>query len=235
MTAGAAADDEARVEAFGDSALLVRFGERIDPTLNARAHELAAELEAFRSSDGRFGQPVAAHASVLVPFDPLAVERDEAVTTVASLAREVAAGAVGAGGWSAGSSAGRLVEIPVRYGGDDGPDIDAVAEFAGLKASDVVELHAAAEYRVWFLGFAPGFGYLGPLANELVVPRLPTPRERVPAGSVGIAGPQTAVYPLAMPGGWRLIGRTDTPMWDVRRDPPALLAPGDRVRFVPLG
>ncbi len=129
---------------------------------------------------------------------------------------------------------GRLVEIPVRYGGPDGPDLSEVAERLGLDVEAVVRAHAARTYRVYLLGFVPGFAYLGTLPQRLVLPRRPTPRPTVPPGSVGIAATQTAVYPVATPGGWHLIGRTDLPLWDPEADPPARLAPGDRVRFVPI-
>ena len=129
---------------------------------------------------------------------------------------------------------GRLVEVPVRYGGADGPDLDEVARLHDLRAEDVVEIHAGAEYDAFFLGFAPGFAYLGPLPASIVTPRLDVPRPRVPAGSVAIAGAQTAVYPTETPGGWRLIGRTDARLWDASRQEPALIRPGDRVRFVPI-
>lgn len=123
---------------------------------------------------------------------------------------------------------GAEVVIPVRY---DGPDLDLVAETAGLTAAEVVELHAGASYRVAFCGFAPGFAYLTGLPEPLRQPRLDSPRTRVPAGSVGVAGEYTAAYPRATPGGWRLVGRTDAPLFDPRRAAPALLTPGDRVRF----
>jgi KipI family sensor histidine kinase inhibitor len=221
-----------RIEVFGDAAVLVTFGASPDEASNRRAHALAAAVESLRRDDRRYGRAVPAQASVLVPFDPLAVPAAEARETLASLAG--AAARDSARDAAAEPPARPLIEIPVRYGGADGPDLAPVAELLGLRPGDVVELHAGSVYRVRFLGFAPGFGYLGPLAPELEVPRLATPRERVPAGSVGIAGDGTAVYPFELPGGWRLLGRTEAPMWDVQRDPPALLAPGDRVRFVPL-
>ena len=219
-----------RVEGLGDSALLVTFGETIDVALNRRAHDLAAAVDRLRGSDERFGRAVPAYASVLVPFDSLAVDPDEARQVVARLLEE------GPGDVASPASEphGEVVEIPVRYGGADGPDLADVAALHDLSPSEVVDLHAGTEYRVYFLGFAPGFGYLGPLPARIATPRLAAPRERVPAGSVGIADAQTGVYPFALPGGWRIIGRTDAPMWDLGRESPALLRPGDRVRFVPI-
>jgi KipI family sensor histidine kinase inhibitor len=125
---------------------------------------------------------------------------------------------------------GRTVEVPVVY---DGPDLADVAEISGLTAAELIEAHTGAEHIVDFLGFAPGFAYLS--GSPLDVPRLAAPRAAVPAGSVAVAGRQSAVYPSASPGGWRLIGRTDLAVWDVRREPPALFEPGDRVRFVRVG
>jgi KipI family sensor histidine kinase inhibitor len=126
--------------------------------------------------------------------------------------------------------AGAVVELPVRY---DGPDLAAVAALSGLAEDEVVRRHAAAELVVAFCGFAPGFAYLTGLPAELQVPRRETPRTAVAAGSVGLAGEFTGVYPRRSPGGWQLIGRTDAQLWDADRDPPALLAPGTRVRFAP--
>ncbi len=128
----------------------------------------------------------------------------------------------------------RHVEIPVCYGGEFGPDLAEVCAMHGMTAAQVVELHASVEYLVYFLGFVPGFAYLGELPKELVTPRLATPRKRVPAGSVGIAGNQTGVYPFATPGGWRLIGRTPVKMFRVDREGLSLLSLGDRVRFTPI-
>jgi inhibitor of KinA len=206
----------------------VTLGDRIDVEINRRAHLLATAVDGLRAADPRLGRPVTGYASVLVPFDPLeldaaAVEAIVAPSVEAALAADATA-----------QAGGRLVAIQARYGGEDGPDLDEVAEMHGLRPAAVIDLHADATYRVFMLGFAPGFAYLGPLPVELVTPRRATPRERVPAGSVAIAGEQTAVYPSATPGGWRLIGRTDRRMWDLRRRPPALLRPGDSVRFEPI-
>ena len=127
----------------------------------------------------------------------------------------------------------RLMTIPVIYGGEDGPDLANVALHSGLTEQQVVELHASVEYVVWFLGFQPGFPYLGGLPERLAMPRHAEPRLRVPAGSVGIGGAQTGVYPLATPGGWQLLGRTPLALFDPLRQEPVLLRAGDRVRFVP--
>jgi inhibitor of KinA len=128
----------------------------------------------------------------------------------------------------------RHVEIPVCYGGEYGPDLKDVAAMHGITPEKVIELHCSAEYLVYFLGFAPGFGYLGELPEALVTPRLATPRKKVPAGSVGIAGNQTGVYPFETPGGWRLLGRTPLAMFRADREELSLLSIGDRVRFAPI-
>ena len=215
-----------RIEPLGDAALLVTLGPRPDPGLTARAHRLAAAVELAGAGHAAIGRPVPAHASVLVPFDPLALDSDELENLLrATLAREDAPPRP--------DDDADPLEIPVAYGGADGPDLDELAAARGLRPSDVIERHAAARFRVLFLGFAPGFAYLGGLPPALATPRRPTPRERVPAGSVAIAGEHSAVYPLAMPGGWNLIGRTDTTLFDAQRDPPTPLRPGRIVRFVP--
>ncbi|KNC94613.1 5-oxoprolinase subunit PxpB [Trabulsiella odontotermitis] len=127
----------------------------------------------------------------------------------------------------------RYVEIPVVYGGNAGPDLGVVAQHSGLTEKQVVELHASVEYVVWFLGFQPGFPYLGGLPEPLITPRRAEPRLSVPAGTVGIGGAQTGIYPLETPGGWQLIGHTSQRLFDPDRAEPALLRPGDVVRFIP--
>ncbi|HZZ10686.1 MAG TPA: 5-oxoprolinase subunit PxpB [Paraburkholderia sp.] len=130
---------------------------------------------------------------------------------------------------------GREVEIPVQYGGEFGPDLHAVADHTGLTVREVVQRHAAGEYVVFFLGFQPGFAYMGGLEQALHAPRKASPRLEVPAGSVGIGGEQTGIYPAVSPGGWQLIGRTEIALFDPARRPPTLLQPGDRVRFTIAG
>jgi KipI family sensor histidine kinase inhibitor len=219
------------VTAFGDEAVLVTLGDRIDRATNRHVRRVAAALAQERAHGLPIGAPVVAYASLLVPFDLGGLSPDKirvAVSGVVARVNEEPADA-------APEPIGRLVEIPTRYGAADGEDLDDVATQVGLSPAAVVELHASTEYEVYMLGFAPGFAYLGVLPEALAVPRRPTPRSRVPAGSVAIAERQTAVYPAVTPGGWNLIGHTDLTLWDVERDPPALLAPGDRVRFVPIG
>ncbi|WP_313355553.1 5-oxoprolinase subunit PxpB [Kosakonia cowanii] len=127
----------------------------------------------------------------------------------------------------------RAIEIPVVYGGEAGPDLAHVADHCGMSEKQVVELHTSIEYRVWFIGFQPGFPYLGGMPEALTTPRRAEPRISVPAGSVGIGGAQTGIYPLASPGGWNLIGRTDLTLFNPRLAEPSLLRPGDTLRFIP--
>ena len=220
-----------QVEPFGDAAVLAVLGDRASAALAGWAGMAATEIERRRRETPGVGRPVPAHATVLVPFDPLAIDRD-AVTALVRSAVEAAVAGAPSGDHAEGDTA--PIEIPVRYGGDDGPDLRNVADRLGLGPAAVIELHASARYRVLFLGFAPGFGYLGGLPQALVVPRRPTPRERVTAGSVAIAGEATAVYPRSMPGGWNLIGRTDAVLFDPTSSRPATLAAGAVVRFVPI-
>lgn len=216
-----------RIERFGDAALLVVLGDRVDATVNGRVHRLAARLGVRAAHTGGLGAPVPAYSSVLLPFDPLVLE-EAAVRDMIAVALDAEDGP------SMPVDRAEVVSVPVRYGGSDGPDLAEVAARTGRTEVDVMRLHAAVEYRVFCVGFVPGFPYLGLVPEELALPRRSTPRLRVPAGSVAIAGRQTGIYPADSPGGWHLIGRTDLPAWDPRREPPALLEPGARVRFVPV-
>ncbi|HDQ72778.1 MAG TPA: 5-oxoprolinase subunit PxpB [Chloroflexi bacterium] len=212
-----------RILAAGDSALLVELGDRIEPAINRQVHALALALE--RRAMPGLGEIVPSYCSLLVHYDPLARDYAEVEAFVSEAACRCEA---------ADTPAPREAEIPTVYGGTYGPDIAFVAAHNGLSVDDVIECHSGTTYTVYMLGFAPGFAYLGALPETLVTPRLSTPRQVVPAGSVGIAGAQTGVYPIETPGGWRLIGRTPVTLFDPMTDPPTRLRPGDQVQFVPI-
>jgi inhibitor of KinA len=165
------------------------------------------------------------YCSVLVKFDAIRMQHSELEETLRSHLAKMAKIAL---------PEPQLVKIPVCYGGEYGPDLEDVAELHGMTAERAIELHVSATYTVYFLGFVPGFAYLGELPTTLATPRLPTPRKIVPPGSVGIAGNQTGVYPVATPGGWRLLGRTPAVMFQPERSEMSLLSIGDRVRFVAI-
>ena len=211
-----------RVLPVGDAALTVELGDRLDPETNARVQTLDRDLAAT-PFDG-FRESVPTHRSLLVLFDPTVVRFS---TAAADLRARAARRTAPAG-------PGRLHEIPTAYGGEAGPDLSALAHGRGLAEEEVVRLHATTEYTAFMLGFTPGFAYLGLLPEALACARLATPRARVPAGSVALAGRQTGIYPVASPGGWQLVGRTSRRLFDPFRETPALLAPGDRVRFLPV-
>lgn len=215
---------EFTAEPLSEDALLLRFGEAIDPKLNARVHAAAGRLRG--SALPGIIEIAPAYASLLLRFDPHAWgEEQDPQAHLLACVHEVLRDLPPA------ETAGREIEIPVCYGGAHGPDLEEVAEHARLTVQQVIARHAACEYTVAMLGFAPGFPYLLGLDRALHTPRRVTPRTRVPAGSVAIGGTQTGIYPRELPGGWMLIGRTPLALFDPQRDPPCLLAPGDRVRF----
>jgi len=207
-----------RIREAGDSALLLELDDVIDPAINARAVAIAATVRA-EALDG-VRDVVSTYRTVAVHFDPLIADA-EAVRAAVERASASAPSEV----------PGRHVEVPVQYGGDAGPDLAEVASFAGLSPDATAAVHADAEYRVFMLGFLPGFAYMGSVDRRIAMPRRETPRVRVPSGSVGIAGPQTGVYPRESPGGWRLIGRTGVRVFDPSLAEPCIFAPGDAVRF----
>lgn len=219
-----------RLDPYGDSALLAVLGETLDLDTNLRVHALAERL--IRADLPGLSAPVPAYASLLIPYDPLRLTAEEAAAAVHPLLTWAAHLPTADLQAALRMSPAALAEIPTRYGGADGPDLEEVAALHGRSPEAIIALHTGTVYRVYMLGFAPGFAYMGPLPPDLVTPRRATPRPRVPAGSVGLAGAQTGVYPLATPGGWQILGRTDLVLWDPFRDPPALLRPGQEVRFV---
>lgn len=219
-----AADSGPSVEVMAEGALLLRFGDTIDSAVNARVHAAALRLRLALPE----AECTAAYASLLLRFEP----RDWNAQGRIALERRVREALLGEAPAQDGA---RQVEIPVHYGGEHGPDLAAVAALTRLAPEEVVARHCAAEYRVAMLGFAPGFAYLLGMDPALAVPRRADPRQRVPAGSVAIGGAQTGVYPDELPGGWQLIGRTPLRLFDPLAAEPALLRPGDRVRFRAAG
>lgn len=221
----ATADQLPAIERLGEDALLLRLGDTIDTSINARVHALSRQIARMRPA--WLIDVVPAYATLALFLDIAAhPDRDVQADAIGWLRRQAFVESAG--------DEGRLVRVAVRYGGDDGPDLAAVAAHAGMTVADVIALHATGRYTVAMLGFAPGFPYLLGLDMALAMPRLATPRLHVQAGSVGIGGDQAGIYPRSGPGGWRLIGRTTQLLFDPARDPPALLAPGDRVEFVPV-
>ena len=214
--------DEPVFRPAGDQAVLVELGDEISPDTNARVHGLARAIE--EAGVGGVVDLIPAYDSLLVQYDATTVSMADLQTRIVKLDSE----------GTQSEKSGRVVELPVLYGGDYGPDIERVSEHSGMAIEDVIRLHSGTDYLVYMLGFTPGFPYLGGLDDRLATPRVATPRLEIPAGSVGIAESQTGVYPLTSPGGWNIIGRTPLSLFDPTREPPSLLAPGDLVRFVPL-
>ncbi len=213
----------ARFQAASDQSLLVYFGQEI--TLDAHQHvvRLLRLLELEPVAGIRNLHP--AYSSLLVKFDALKLRHVELEAILRSYLDRLE---------DVRLPEPRQLEIPVCYGGEYGPDLNDVSAMHGMTPTQAIELHASPTYLVYFLGFVPGFAYLGEVPEALATPRLATPRRRVPPGSVGIAGSQTGVYPFATPGGWRLLGRTPFSMFRPDRDAMSLLSIGDRVRFIPI-
>lgn len=217
------ARDSPRFQPASDQSLLIYFGEQITLKAHQQIRRLLYLLEMEPLVGVRNVHP--AYCSLLVKFDALKWRHD-------GLGKELRKYFVRLEKVKLPEP--RQVEIPVCYGGEFGPDLENVAALRGITSEQIIKLHSSSTYLVYFLGFAPGFAYLGELPGELVTPRLATPRKKVPAGSVGIAGNQTGVYPFETPGGWRLLGRTPVSMFRTDRNDLSLLSIGDRVRFVPI-
>lgn len=210
---------------LGEQGLVAELGCTIDPAINARVQRLATALKEHAAPEIR--EVVPSYRSLLIMFDPLLLSRKVLRETVVRLARCNESTRVFCQG-------GKEIRLPVCYGGNFGPDLEFVASHNGLSPEEVIELHSRESYPVYMLGFLPGFPYLGGMSKRIATPRLPTPRRKISAGSVGIAGDQTGVYPLESPGGWRIIGRTPQRLFDPFRAEPFLVSPGDRVCFEPI-
>ena len=220
--------DYPRIIPANDSAILIEFGNLIDFEINAKVYALQTEIE--RSCISRSViEFISSYRSLLVEYDNTEHTYAELHDQISEIAERVAITKVSTNG-----DAGEIHEIPVAYGGEYGPDLETVANHAGLTSDEVIEVHSGTDYHVFMLGFAPGFPYLGGMDERIACPRLATPRTLVPAGAVGIAESQTGVYPNPSPGGWQLIGRTPMKLFDVDADPPSAMLPGTKVNFVPI-
>lgn len=210
-----------RIVPLGDSAVLVQLGDEIDLTINQRVHTLANLITT--SAVNGIIETVPAYATLLVHYDSLSLS----LTQIKNILREKLTQIQ-----ENESRKSRLVEVPVRYGGELGPDLETVAAQLGLRIEDVIRIHSEKIYTVYMMGFTPGYPYMGKLDDKLIMPRLETPRTHVPAGTVAIAGSQTGIYSIESPGGWNLIGWTPLKLFDPFSDSPFLFAPGDEVKFV---
>ena len=214
---------EAKIFVVSDTAYSVEFGDEISQAVAAKVAAFTALLDADDTLP--LLEIIPSYRAVLVMYNPLRTNAKEIAGQLKKMSSQLP---------QQGKIAGQTVEIPVCYGGAYGPDLAGLAAEKGLSEQEVIEIHSSAHYPVYMMGFMPGFAYLGGLDKRIAAPRLSIPRIAVNAGSVGIAGEQTGIYPLKLPGGWRLIGRTPLALFDKQRPDPFLLKAGNTVRFVPI-
>ncbi|MBV6449522.1 MAG: Kinase A inhibitor [Anaerolineales bacterium] len=223
-----------KIVPLGDSSVLVNMGAEIDFDINQRVHALSNVVES--SSTNGIIETVPAYATLLIHYDPLIVSFTQIKKLVQEKIRQVeeTAKRKPRQAYPAERSGSRRVEVPVRYGGEHGVDIESVARHLRLRVEDVIRIHSEKIYTVYMMGFTPGYPYMGKLDDALIMPRLETPRTRVPTGTVAIAGSQTGIYSVESPGGWNLIGWTPLKLFDLESDSPFLFSPGDEVKFIPV-
>jgi len=209
---------------LGDSAIVIQLGNEISESIQHHISSICSFLEDY-SFEG-FIEYVPAFTTVTIFYDALITDYETAQSLLQDMLLEIMEGIE--------EKDAPVVEIPVLYGGTQGPDLSDVATHAGISETEVIALHTAGEYLVYMIGFAPGFPYLGGMNEKIATPRKETPRSKIAAGSVGIAGAQTGVYPIETPGGWQIIGQTPLELFDVERQPPALLKAGDKLRFIAI-
>lgn len=212
-----------RILTAGDSSLLVEFGKEISPEINRRIAN-TVQLMREQQIEGVV-DVIPAFCSLLINYDPRVISYEKMKKRIQALVRVDI---------KRGETSKRLFEIPVVYGGEYGPDLAFIAQNAGLSQEEVIKIHSSSDYLIYMLGFLPGFCYLGGLDERIHTPRLSTPRIKIPAGSVGIGGSQTGIYPLDSPGGWQLMGMTPVKTYDPDREVPILVEAGDYIRFVPI-
>lgn len=210
------------IVAAGDSALILELPNRIDPDINAAAIAVAESIQASALTGVKDVVPT--YRTVAVHFDPLRTDYAALIERLQTVSTQFA-------GRTAATVPSEPIRVPVSYGGDCGPDLDAVATYAGVTAAEAIEIHTSRTYRVFMLGFVPGLAYMGTVDPRIAAPRLSVPRVRVASGSVGIAGSQTGIYPVSTPGGWQIVGATPLRPFDPARPEPFLFKAGDAVQF----
>ncbi|MCX2740366.1 5-oxoprolinase subunit PxpB [Pontibacter anaerobius] len=215
---------------LGDSAVVLQFGEEISLNTHFRIRAVAQALEQ-RAFQGLL-EYVPAYTTLTVYYNPWVLSQQGKLDAYSEVVRQLEILVEQAEENE--PAPARVVELPVMYGGTYGPDLQEVAEHTGLSIEEIIRIHSSGRYQVYMIGFAPGFAYLGGMDERIATPRQANPRASIPAGSVGIAGEQTGVYPISTPGGWQLIGRTPLQLFDPDREVPSLLQAGDEVRFVPI-
>ncbi len=217
------AEQNVRILRSGDQALVAEFGNKIDPAVNDRVHAL--EMKIRDACVPGVTQLVPTFRSLLICYDPAVTGFEQIKAAVEQLSQDLD---------SMQAKEHRTLLIPCCYGSHFGPDLKDMEDYTGLSREEIISIHSGTDYRVYMLGFLPGFVYLGGLDERIAMPRLSTPRVRIPKGSVGIGGSQTGVYPLDSPGGWRLIGSTPLEFYDPEREEPVLCRAGDTIRFYPV-
>ena len=223
---------------LGDTAIIIQFGSEITPEIHAKVKAFTNVLE--EKPFYGFIECVPAFTSVTVYYDPFLVLQNrklsDGTTNTESVSQLVSSYLKGVTKklLLEEVNQSRKIEIPVCYGGEYGPDLEAVASYHDLTVNEVIKIHSEKEYAVYMIGFAPGFPYLGGMSEKIATPRKSTPRLTIPEGAVGIAGKQTGIYPISTPGGWQIIGRTPYSLFNASKYPPSLLQSGDVIKFVPI-
>lgn len=215
--------EKTKIYTAGDSSILVEFGKEISPEINSRITALVHVMKA-QQIEGVVDL-IPAFCSLLINYDPRVISCGKLKRRMEKLLKL---------DMHEKEESSRIFEIPVCYGGEFGPDLEYIAGHAGLTPQEVIDIHSSRDYRIYMLGFLPGFSYLGGLDERIHTPRLANPRIRIPAGSVGIGGSQTGIYPLDSPGGWQLLGMTPVKTYDPERSVPILFEAGDYIRFLPV-
>lgn len=215
--------EKGRYLTSGDKGLVVEFGNEISEAVNKKVRNLY--LAIHKSQISGIYEMIPTYRSLLIQYNPIEIEVNKLIEMLVEIENSLD---------SIDLPKPRIIEIPTIYGGEFGEDLKFVSEHSGMSENEVIKIHSSVDYRIYMLGFSPGFPYLGGMSEKIETPRLKTPRTKIPAGSVGIAGKQTGIYPMESPGGWQLIGRTPLKLYDPKSETPIILQAGDYIRFVPI-